>query len=175
MILKKIKWFQLFHYYIWFSVSNTFGIAFTSCDVFNKVDSWIRSNGIELNVFWEESGIEIGVKAVPLRIGPSVAIDVTIHFRLVFFWNMESCWIKTIRTQYNKAWKKNVPGRRFATGSPSIKWLDEAFWLDRIGSDWPTLADRLNGFWRQHGLGKTVCRIGLKRKPRFNIVFNFFS
>ena len=58
--------------------------------MFNSVDSWIRSNGIELNVFWEESGIEIGVKAVPLRIGPSVAIDVTIKFFNYFgFYSME--------------------------------------------------------------------------------------
>lgn len=36
-----------------------------------------------------------------------------------------------------------------------------------MGSDWPvTLAERLNGFWRQHGLGKTVCRIGLDEADR---------
>ena len=42
----------------------------------SSVDSCIRSNGIELK-FDEASGIEIGVKAVPFRIGPRVAIDVT--------------------------------------------------------------------------------------------------
>ena len=42
----------------------------------SSVDSCIRSNGIELKLD-EASGIEIGVKAVPFRIGPRVAIDVT--------------------------------------------------------------------------------------------------
>ena len=51
-------------------------LVFTSWDVLSSVDSCIRSNGIELK-FDEASGMEIGVKAVPFRIGPRVAIDVT--------------------------------------------------------------------------------------------------
>ena len=54
-------------------------------------------------------------------------------------------------------WGDNSPGRRFAIGSPSIE-----FWFERIGS-WLIELERLKGFCRQHGFGKTVwCRIGLK-------------